>query len=67
MPLTCRLPTECLDNFFQSLVINLRSGLDQGTNAPVLALHSSRNLIDILRFHHSFEVILENLGEVVCA
>lgn len=59
--------TKDLANFLHSRLVNLTSGLDLVANTTLrtLGLDSSRDLIDILRLGHSFQVVLQNLGKVV--
>lgn len=47
-------------------VAQLGAGLDEVSNVLNGALDSPGNLIDILRLDNSLEIVLQNLGEVVC-
>ena len=57
--------TEALQDVLH--VIQLRTGFDELADVLDRALHCPGDLVDILRLHDSLQVILEDLGEVVCA
>lgn len=46
-------------------VVHLGTGLDERSHGVDRSLHSSGNLVDVLRLDHSLQVILQDLGEVV--
>jgi hypothetical protein len=58
-------PTENVHDVFH--IAHLRPSFDKRLHCFNGALDSSWDLIDILRLDDSFEIILENLGEVVFA
>lgn len=58
--------TQSLCNLIQSCLVDLRSCGDLMTNTPVSPLDSLWDLVHVLRLGNSLEVILQDLGEVVC-
>lgn len=48
-------------------VVHLGPSLDQVLDTLDRAPDSSRDLVDILGLHDSLQVVLEHLGEIVCA
>lgn len=46
-------------------IVHLSAALNQVSNLPDIALDSPRDLIHVLRLHNGFQIILQNLGEVV--
>lgn len=63
MTLTHGVHTEDIENFF--VIVLLNASLEEFFDGTLGSLDGFGNLIDILRLDHGFEIILENLGEVV--
>lgn len=55
--------TKNIQNLFK--IVHLRATLDKTSDGLDRALDRFRDLIDILGFDDSFEIVLENLCEVV--
>lgn len=58
--------TEHVCNLLHTLLSDLASLLHLMADGAVLALDSLRDLVNILRLGDGLEIVLEDLGEVVC-
>ena len=66
LPSPCQR-TKYIRNLVQSLLVNLASLRHLETDRAILAFDSLRDLIHILWLRHSFQVVFQNLGKVVCS
>lgn len=47
-------------------VVQLSAGLDESSHVLNRSLDGPGNLVNILRLDDSLEIVLQNLGEIVC-
>ena len=58
--------TQNLSNLVHALFSNLAPLLHLKSNRAVVSLDRLRDLVDVLRLGNSLQIVLEDLGEVVC-